>query len=456
MRLPDALPAGGRKPAIDMEPTMDGDADQKLLYLSGFGNEFASEALPGVLPQGQNAPQTPPRGLYTEQLSGTPFTAPRAENRRSWLYRVQPSAMHRRLLRIDDGLIRTAPCREADPSPNRLRWDPLPSPDRPTDFIDGLVTFGTNGDAGARSGVAIHNYRADRSMRDRVFCDADGELLIVPQQGRILLRTEFGPLDAAPGEIAVVPRGIRFRVELPERIARGYVCENYGALFRLPELGPIGANGLANPRDFLHPCAAFEERSGPCELVVKFEGHLWATALDHSPLDVVAWHGNYAPYKYDLARFNTIGTVSFDHPDPSIFTVLTAPSEIAGTANCDFVIFPPRWMVAEHTFRPPFFHRNYMSEFMGLVHGAYDAKAGGFVPGGMSLHNCMSAHGPDRVTFDRAVSAELKPQKVADTLAFMFETRFAVRPTRFALETPALQRDYDECWVGFEKLFGRA
>jgi homogentisate 1,2-dioxygenase len=427
--------------------------EPESVYLSGFGNEFASEAIPGALPRGQNAPQVPPLGLYTEQLSGTPFTAPRAENRRSWLNRIRPSAMHDTFRRIDDGLIRTAPCHEADPSPNRLRWDPLPDPEQPTDFVEGLATIGTCGDSASRHGIGVHLYRANRPMTDRVFYNADGELLIVPQDGNLLLHTEFGVIEAAPGEIAVIPRGVKFRVELPDVRAAGYVCENYGALFRLPELGPIGANGLANPRDFLTPCAAFEERDSPCQLVVKFERHLWATETDHSPLDVVAWHGNYAPYKYDLARFNTIGTVSFDHPDPSIFTVLTAPTDTPGTANCDFVIFPPRWMVAEHTFRPPFFHRNYMSEFMGLVRGAYDAKAAGFVPGGMSLHNCMSAHGPDRATFDRAVSAGLAPQKIADTLAFMFETRLVVRPTRFALETPSLQRDYDACWGGFESNF---
>ena len=426
---------------------------RELHYLSGFGNEFASEAAPGILPEGQNSPQTPPRGLYTEQLSGTPFTAPRAENRRSWLYRIRPSAMHRPFRRIDDGLLRTAPCDEADPPPNRLRWSPLPFSDRPADFVESLATIGTNGEAGGRTGIGIHLYRATRPMTDRVFYDADGELLLVPQEGRLLLRTEFGALEAAPGEVAVIPRGVRFRTELPDGRAGGYVCENYGGLFRLPELGPIGANGLANPRDFLYPGAAFEEREAPCELVAKFEGHLWAAELDHSPLDVVAWRGNLAPCTYELARFNTMGTVSFDHPDPSIFTVLTSPTETPGTANCDFVIFPPRWMVAEHTFRPPFFHRNYMSEFMGLVRGTYDAKAEGFVPGGMSLHNCMSAHGPDRATFDRAVGADLKPQKIADTLAFMFETRLVVRPTRFALETPALQQDYDSCWEGFETMF---
>ncbi len=422
-------------------------------YLAGFGNELASEAVPGVLPDGQNAPQIPPRGLYTEQLSGTPFTAPRAQNRRAWLYRIRPSAMHPAFRRIDDRLIRTAPCHEAEPSPNRLRWSKLPFPAEPADFIESLARIGTNGEASVHSGIAIHLYRATCSMTDRVFYDADGELLIVPQQGRLLLRTEFGPLEAGPGEIAVIPRGVKFLAELPDGRAGGYVCENYGALFRLPELGPIGANGLANPRDFMSPCAAYEDHDERCEVVAKFAGHLWATALDHAPLDVVAWHGNYLPYKYDLARFNTIGTVSFDHPDPSIFTVLTSPTEVPGTANCDFVIFPPRWMVAEHTFRPPFFHRNVMSEFMGLVRGAYDAKAEGFVPGGMSLHNSMSAHGPDRTTFDKAVAAELKPHKIEDTLAFMFETCRVVRPTRFALDTPALQPDYDSCWAGFEKMF---
>ncbi|HEV2301219.1 MAG TPA: homogentisate 1,2-dioxygenase [Stellaceae bacterium] len=422
-------------------------------YLPGFGNEHQSEALPGTLPQGQNSPQRPPKGLYAEQISGTAFTAPRAENRRSWLYRIRPSAMHPRFARTDNGLIRGGPFAEAAPTPNRLRWDPLPFEGGAADFVAGLATMGGNGDARGRSGVAIHLYRATRPMTDRVFSDADGELLIVPQSGRLELATEFGMIAAAPGEAAVIPRGVKFRVGLPDGKARGYVCENYGELFRLPALGPIGANGLANPRDFLAPAAAFEDRERPCEVVVKFAGDLWAAELPHSPFDVVAWHGNYVPYKYDLARFNTIGTVSFDHPDPSIFTVLTSPSETAGTANCDFVIFPPRWMVAEHSFRPPWFHRNVMNEFMGLVRGQYDAKAGGFEPGGASLHNCMAAHGPDAASWERASAAELAPHKVTDTLAFMFETRLLIAPTRFALETPALQRDYDACWQGFPKLF---
>jgi homogentisate 1,2-dioxygenase len=427
--------------------------EKPLAYLSGFGNEQATEAVPGALPRGRNSPQRPPLGLYAEQLSGTPFTALRHVNRRSWLYRMLPSAMHQTFRRIDNGFWRSAPFTEGELSPNRLRWDPLPMPSVPTDFVDGIATMGGNGDVAARVGVGIHIYCATKSMTDRVFSDADGELLIVPQQSRLLLRTELGVIEVTPGEIAVVPRGVRFRVELPDGSARGYICENYGALFTLPELGPIGANGLANSRDFLTPVAWYDECQGPTESVVKFAGNLWATTLDHSPLDVVAWHGNYAPYKYDLARFMTIGTVSFDHPDPSIFTVLTAPTDTPGTANCDFVVFPPRWMVAEDTFRPPWFHRNLMSEFMGLVDGAYDAKVEGFVPGGASLHNSFAAHGPDRATFERASNAELTPHKIADTLAFMFETRLVIRPTEFALSTPALQRDYDECWSGFERRF---
>jgi homogentisate 1,2-dioxygenase len=424
-----------------------------LKYMTGFGNEFATEAVAGALPQGQNSPKQAPLGLYAEQLSGTPFTAPRAANRRSWLYRIRPSAMHRPYRRVDDGLVRSAPFTEAEVSPNRLRWDPLPLPSTPTDFIAGLATMCGNGDAAANAGMAVHVYRVNRSMEARrVFVDADGELLLVPEQGGIRLVTELGIIEAQPGHVAVIPRGVRFRVELLGVAARGYVCENYGSLLRLPELGPIGANGLANPRDIETPVAAFEEREDKVELVQKFAGHLWATELDHSPLDVVAWHGSYAPYRYDLARFNTVNTVSFDHIDPSIFTVLTSPSEIAGTANIDFVIFPPRWSVAEHSFRPPWFHRNVMNEYMGLIHGAYEAKPSGFVPGGGSLHNCLSAHGPDRESFAAASSASEAPQHL-DSLAFMFETRFVLAPTKFALDTPALQNDYDSVWAGFEKNF---
>jgi homogentisate 1,2-dioxygenase len=414
------------------------------MYQTGFGNDFATEALHGVLPERGNSPQRVKFGLYAEQFSGSAFTVPRATQKRSWLYRIQPSVLHEPFAEIDPRLLRGR-FDEVATSPNQLRWDPLPIEDG--DFIDGLTTIAGN------EGVGIHIYRASRSMEGRFFYDADGDLLLVPELGAIVLRTELGVIEVKPGEIAVLPRGTKFRVELLGSEARGYIAENFGPSFRLPDLGPIGANGLANSRDFLTPVAAYEDVDGDFELVAKFGGRLWSARIDHSPLDVVAWHGNYAPYKYDLAKFNVINTVSFDHPDPSIFTVLTSPSDTPGIANCDFVIFPPRWMVAENTFRPPYFHRNIMNEYMGLIYGVYDAKAEGFAPGGGSLHNCMSGHGPDAQTFDAASAAQLAPQFIGDTLAFMFETRHVIHPTPVALETPALQRDYWRCWQGLRKNF---
>jgi homogentisate 1,2-dioxygenase len=425
--------------------------EKALRYQTGFGNQFASEALKGALPVGRNAPQRPPHGLYTEVISGTAFTAPRAENLSTWLYKLRPSAMHDPYRRMAQGLVRSGPFDEEETPPNRLRWSPFALPKAATDFVDGLATVAGSGDPASQSGIAVHIYRANRSMKGRYFYCADGELMIVPQQGRLEFFTELGRLEVAPGEIAVVPRGMKFHVALLEREARGYVCENYGPPFRLPELGPIGSQGLAQARDFLAPLAAYED-TGKCEVVAKFQGGLWSAAYPHSPLDVVAWHGDYVPYKYDLARFMTINTVSFDHPDPSIFTALTSPSGQPGVANCDFVIFPPRWSVAENTFRPPWFHRNVMSELMGLVQGAYDAKAEGFLPGGVSIHNCMSAHGPDLASFERASGAALAPQKLTGGLAFMWESRYVFRPTRFALRARELQKDYDSVWQGFRRL----
>ena len=423
-----------------------------LAYQPGFANHYTTEALDGALPA-QNSPQRCPYGLYAEQISGTSFTAPRAVNRRSWLYRIRPGVAHGPFEQLDDGRI-SADFQGSVTSPNQLRWDPLPMPDTATDFVSGIVTYAGNGDPAAQSGCAIHLYAATRSMTQRAFYDADGELLVVPQHGRLLLLTELGRLLVEPLEIAVIPRGIRFRVELPDGAARGYLCENFGLPFRLPELGPIGANGLACERDFQTPVAWYEDRDGDYELVGKFLGRLWCASMDHSPFDVVAWRGNYAPYKYDLRRFNTIGSVSFDHPDPSIFTVLQAVSAFPGVDETAFVIFPPRWLTMQDTFRPPWFHRNVASEFMGLVHGAYDAKAGGFVPGGASLHNCMSGHGPDAQTFERASRADTsRPEHITDTMAFMFETRHVIRPTQQALASPQLQRDYWQCWRGLTKHF---
>ncbi|MGE3275704.1 MAG: homogentisate 1,2-dioxygenase [Vicinamibacterales bacterium] len=412
-------------------------------YLSGFGNGFETEALPGALPVGRNSPQRCAYGLYAEQLSGSPFTAPRASNERSWLYRIRPTVAHfGDFERADAGLWRTAPCREAEVPPAPMRWSPLAMPADAVTFLQGVRTITTAGDAATQAGMGAHVYLVTRSMVDEYFYDADGELLFVPQEGRLRLCTEFGVIDIEPGEIAVVPRGVKLRVELPGGPARGYLCENYGGAFTLPERGPIGANCLANPRDFLTPVAAYEDRETPSRLYVKWGGTLWSAALAHSPLDVVAWHGNYAPYKYDLRRYSPVGPLRFDHADPSIFTVLTSPSETPGTANVDFVIFPDRWMVAEDTFRPPWYHMNVMSEFMGLIYGQYDAKPEGFVPGGFSLHNTMLPHGPDVDAFEGASRADLKPHKLEGTMAFMFETRFPQQVTAYAASAPERQAGY--------------
>ena len=424
-------------------------------YQSGFGNEYASEAVPGALPQGRNNPQRGPFDLYTELISGTAFTAPRHENRRTWLYRRQPSVVSGRYQPYAQPLWTTGADREIALPPEPLRWHPQPLDEAAAkaDFVDGMRTIAANGDAESQVGIGSLMYLAGRSMERRAFVNADGEMLVVPQQGRLVITTELGVLDVKPGEIAVLPRGMAFKVALPDGLSRGYVCENYGAHFRLPELGPIGSNGLANARDFQAPVAAFETEEGGYEIVKKFGGRFWQAPMKQSPFNVVAWHGNLSPVKYDTAHFMVIGSISFDHPDPSIFTVLTSPSDTPGTANCDFVIFPPRWMVMENTFRPPWFHRNLMSEFMGLVLGEYDAKPGGFKPGGASLHNCMVPHGPDEEAFDKATNADLKPHKLDNTLAFMFESRYRFVPTNFALKSPALDTDYADCWAGLKDQF---
>ena len=424
-----------------------------LPYQSGFGNEFATESIKGALPKRGNSPQRSPHGLYSELLSGTAFTAPRDNNLRSWLYRIRPSVVQKPFEKIKNGLVRGTPFAEEVATPNQLRWDALPMPDVPTDFIDGLVTMAGGGDSTLGKGLAVHIYAANTSMEDRFFYNADGEMLFVPQQGSLIIHTEMGLINVAPTEIAVIPKGIKFRVELADDSARGYICENYGAAFRLPDLGPIGSNGLANARDFLTPIASYEDREGDFSLTCKLGGNMWSSVINHSPLDVVAWHGNYAPYKYDLLNFNVIGSISFDHPDPSIYTVLTSPSNTDGIANADFVIFPPRWIVSEDTYRPPWYHRNIMSEFMGLIHGQYDGRKEGFVPGGSSLHNSMSPHGNDAEVYEGAINAELVPHYIKDTMAFMFETCMLYTPTKFAMETEYRQKDYSDCWQGLKKHF---
>ena len=423
-----------------------------LRYSPGFHNEHQGEAIAGALPVGQFSPQQVPHGLYAEKFSATAFTAPRAENRRTWFYRIRPSVVGGANTLWAQPHWHTAPL-AGSPPPEPLRWSPLPLNDTPMDFVEGMFTLAANGNAATQQGIGVHVYLANRDMGRRALVNADGEMLVVPQQGRLLVTTECGRLLVAPGEICLLPRGMAFRVDLPDGAARGYVCENYGALFRLPERGPVGSDGYANDRDFLAPEAWFEDSVESFEVITRFGGACWRRDLGHSPFDVVAWVGTAVPLKYDLARFNTMNTVSFDHPDPSIFTVLTSPSDTPGTANADFVIFPPRWMVAEHTFRPPWFHRNVMSEFMGLVRGVYDAKEKGFEPGGASLHNAFVPHGPVAEVHAKASTATLSPQRYEATLAFMFESRFVLVPTSQALASPQLQPEYRDCWQGLASHF---
>ena len=424
-------------------------------YMPGFGNDFETEALPGALPMGQNSPQRCPYGLYGEQLSGTAFTAPGHRNERTWCYRIRPSVKHTgRSSKIAMPHWRSAPNVDPDVvSLGQYRWDPVPHSDEPLTWLTGMRTMTTAGDVATQTGMAAHIYLVTQSMRDEYFYSADGELLVVPQEGRLRFSTELGILDVAPREIAILPRGLVYRVEVLEGPARGFVCENYGQKFELPARGPIGANCMANRRDFKVPVAAFEDRKTESRVVIKWQGQFHASTIGHSPLDVVAWHGNYAPVKYDLSNYCPVCAVLFDHPDPSIFTVLTAPSGIEGTANIDFVLFRERWNVAENTFRPPWYHKNVMSELMGNIYGQYDAKPQGFVPGGMSLHNMMLPHGPDEEAFEKATKADLAPQKLDGTMSFMFETRFAQHLTEFAAKEAPLQDDYVDCWQSLKKRF---
>ena len=436
-------------PSMTQAPSLPGPHQG---YMPGFGNDFETEALPDALPQGMNSPQKCNYGLYGEQLSGTAFTAHPPE--RTWTYRIRPSVKHSaRYTRVDVPYWKTAPCvNDGVTSLGQYRWDPVEAAQGLT-WITGMRTMTTAGDVNTQVGMASHIYLVTDSMVDDYFYSADSELLVVPQEGRLRFCTELGVIDIEPKEIAILPRGLVYRVEVLEGPCRGFVCENYGQTFELPARGPIGANGMANPRDFKAPVAAFEDREVRSTVTVKWCGQFHQTVIGQSPLDVVAWHGNYAPYKYDLRTYCPVGAILFDHPDPSIFTVLTAPSGQAGTANIDFVLFRERWMVAENTFRPPWYHKNIMSELMGNIYGQYDAKPQGFVPGGMSLHNMMLPHGPDREAFEKASNANLGPDKLDRTMSFMFETRFPQHLTEFAAKEAPLQDDYIDCWDSIEKKF---
>ena len=419
----------------------------ELNYQSGFGNQFETEAESGVLPLGQNSPQKVKGGLYTEQITGTAFTAPRSSMRRSWVYRIRPSVQHLTNLQpIDPGLIRTGADREGSPTATQLRWDPFPSISSDSNWLTGLTTVATNGNSELQTGGAVHHFAATQSMGDTAFVNTDGELMLVPYMGRLLLQTEMGHLEISPGHIAVIPRGIKFSVDLLDEMARGYVCENYGAAFSLPEHGLVGVDANALPRDFEYPVARYDDDHHPTKLVAKISGALFANDLQHSPFDVVAWHGNLAPYRYELRRFCALGPVIFDHPDPSIWTLLSSPSDTPGTANLDFILFREHWRVAENTFRPPWFHSNVMSELMALIEGVYDAKAEVFVHGGISIHNSFIPHGPDSDAFKSATEADLAPTKGPDSLAVMWESRYRLVPTSWAMALSELQDDYPERW----------
>ncbi|XP_057766480.1 homogentisate 1,2-dioxygenase [Salvia miltiorrhiza] len=433
----------------------------ELVYYSGFRNHISSEAISGALPRAQNSPLLCPYGLYAEQISGTSFTSPRNQNQRSWLYRVKPSVTHepfRPRIPNHSKLVSEFDRSNSSATPTQLRWRPAEVPESPTDFVDGLYTVCGAGSSYLRHGFAIHMYAANTSMDNYAFCSADGDFLIVPQKGRLWITTECGRLQVTPGEIVVIPQGFRFAVDLPDGPSRGYVAEIFGSHFQLPDLGPIGANGLASSRDFLVPEAWFENVQCPGYTIVqKFGGELFTAKQDFSPFNVVAWHGNYAPYKYDLSKFCPYNTVLVDHGDPSINTVLTAPTDRPGVALLDFVIFPPRWLVAEHTFRPPYYHRNCMSEFMGLIHGGYEAKADGFLPGGASLHSCMTPHGPDTKTYEATIAMEneAEPKRISNTMAFMFESCLMPRVCPWALESPYMDHEYYQCWIGLKSHFTR-
>jgi homogentisate 1,2-dioxygenase len=422
----------------------------KFRYQSGFGNEFASEAVPGALPVGQNSPQRPPLGLYSELISGTTFTAPRAYNRRSYVFRARPSTNPVPFEPLDSGSFKTPPL-EIPPYPGALRWGPFEQVDLPKDFIEGLTTVCGNGSPQSQTGMAVHVYCANLSMTARAFSSADGEMLIIPQKGALRITTELGVIAAAPGEFVLLPKGLKFRVDLPDGTARGFVCENFGRPFVLPELGLMGSHGNANAIDFQVPVAAFEDGDRPTQIIHKYCGALWSAHLPHSPFDVVAWRGNYYPCKYDMRCFNTMGSLSWDHPDPAIFCALTSPSDEVMGANVDLLILPPRWVVADHSFRPPGFHRSAAAEFLGLIEGSHESRASGFPPGSMSLHNNWTAHGPDVGTVEAAQAADLKPQKIEDTLVFMLETRFPFQHSAAAMRAPNRQLDCAQGWAGFQR-----
>lgn len=408
---------------------------------SGFGNTLSSEAIAGAIPPHQNSPRRPPFGLYAEQLSGTGFTAARADNRRTWCYRVRPASQrtdfaplaHPRLA----GEFPGAPVVELTGFP------PLAgAPEH--DFLDGLVTLCGAGDARLRTGYALHRYAATRSMESRAFYSADGDLLILPERGAFTLLTELGALAVAPGSLAIVPRGLAFSILLHDEPIRGYVAEPFGGGFRLPERGPVGANGLADARHFHAPAAWHEDRLAPgFTLVAKLGGALHAAPLDHTPFDVAGWFGNHVPYVYDLADFSPVGNTLLDHGDPSIYCVLSAP-------NLDLIVFPPRWDATAHTFRPPYFHRNTIAEINGILRD--DEHHAPFVPGCVFITPPLTPHGVGGRTVERERARDDDaPYRVHDSLWFQLESPLA--PVLAAWAHPV--EDWSATWPSARSYFER-
>ncbi|KAH7114315.1 homogentisate 1,2-dioxygenase-like protein [Dendryphion nanum] len=397
-------------------------------YQSGFGNSFESEAVPGTIPKGQNSPRCVRFGLYAEQMTATAFVAPRHLNKKAWLYRARPAVAHQGFTDLPDNPDTESNFLPINPrvhlSPTQLAWLPFDIPtDGEIDFVSGLKTIAGSGDPTLREGLSISTFLANASMNKRAAVNSDGDMLIVPQQGALDIQTEFGMLFVQPGEIAVIQRGQRYKVNLPDGPTRGYILEIWGSNFQLPELGPLGANGLANSRDFLHPVAKYEIEVAPWEIIYQLGGKFFKSKQNHSPFDVVAWHGNYVPYKYDLTKFVNVGSISVDHIDPSIFCVLTAPSRDPSAPLADFLIFSPRWDVASHTYRPPYYHRNAASELMGLIYGEYAGRSDEFQPGGVSFECGFVPHGVAYEEFKAASAAPPPEMQISKgAVAFMMES----------------------------------
>jgi homogentisate 1,2-dioxygenase len=430
---------------------------REMTTLEGFGAPLQSEALPGALPLHQNSPRHAPYGLYPEQLSGTAFGLPRHKNLRTWLYRIRPSAQQSPFRPLRHETFTTAFTSEPV-EPNLFGWRPCPIPSAGQDFVDGIVTLGGAGDGHSRRGYALHWFTANRSMDNRAFCNADGDFLLVPQLGELTLVTELGVLEVGTGQIALLPRGLRYSVVLRSPAARGFIAEVYGRHFELPERGVIGANGLADARHFRTSTAWFEDRLElGYRITSKLGGVLYDAQQDYSPYDVVAWHGNYVPYVYDLAAFVPVSNVRVDHPDPSIYSVVSCPLDETGSNLLDLIVFPPRWDPTEHTFRPPFFHRNATMEWNAVVRS--DSSDGALFESGVSfLTPPMTPHGVTSAAVERAFRLDeataAVPHRSSDqSLWIQFESSLPLQLSPLAREPSRAILDWPTVWGAYRNHF---